>query len=35
MFERNAGLLVEVKDITAALGDCVLNAELVDALQQL
>ena len=36
MFERNAGLLVKLKDVTAALDhdDCVLNEELIDALRQ-
>ena len=35
MFERNAGLLVKVKDITAALGDCapMPSEELVNALR--
>lgn len=35
MFERNAGLLEKVTDITAALSDCVLSEELVNALQHL
>ena len=37
MFEHTAGLLVKLKDITAALDHdyCVLNEELIDALQQL
>ena len=37
MFERNAGLLVKLRDITAALDhdDCVLNEEFIDALRQL
>ena len=35
MFERNAGLLIKLKDLTAALDNCVLNEELIDALQQL
>ena len=37
MIERNAGLLVKLKDITAALDhdDCVLNEELIDSLWQL
>ena len=36
MIERNAGLLVKLKDITVALDhdDCVLN-ELIDSLWQL
>ena len=35
MFERNAGLLVKLRDIAAALSDCVLSEELISALQQL
>ena len=37
MFERNAGLLVKLKDITAALdhGDCILDEEHINALRQL
>ena len=37
MFERNAGLLVKLKDITEALDhdDCVLNEELIDSLWRL
>ena len=35
MFDRNAGLLVKLKDITTALDhdNCVLNEELIDSLQ--
>ena len=35
MFERNAGLLVKLKDIIATLDDWVLNEEFTNYLQKL
>ena len=35
MFERNAGLLLKLKDTTAALEDCTPNEDLLRALQPL